>query len=118
MPFPLPDFHLFRPLDRTYPHLLSYGAFPPGTGGRRRPLRSHRADKGHGLRYLYNRWVFFIMGVAGVANVLLLIYRFVLHGFSSHVIEHVLALAFSTLACTLAMMIFADLTMKKPKSRR
>jgi len=65
-------------------------------------------------RYLYNRWLFLLIGLAGVGNVVLLTYRFAVLGLLSHAAEHVAAAVFSLVTCVLALAIFIDLTLRKP----
>jgi hypothetical protein len=66
------------------------------------------------VRYLYNRWVFLSIGLAGLGNVILLLYRFFVLGFLSHAPEHIAAGVFSLITCTLAFGIFVDLSLKNP----
>jgi hypothetical protein len=66
------------------------------------------------LRYLYNRWLFLSIGLSGLGNVILLLYRFFVLGSLSHAIEHIIAGVFSLITCTLAIGIFVDLTLKNP----
>jgi hypothetical protein len=67
------------------------------------------------LRLLYNRWLFFVIGLAGLGNVVLLAYRFAVIGLLSHPVEHIIAAIFSLVTCVLALAIFADLTFRKPE---
>ncbi len=66
------------------------------------------------LRYLYNRWLFLLIGLSGLGNVILLLYRFFVLGFMSHLPEHIAAGVFSLITCTLAFGIFVDLSLKNP----
>jgi hypothetical protein len=66
------------------------------------------------VRYLYNRWVFLAIGLSGLGNVVLLLYRFFVLGFRSHALEHITAGVFSLVTCMLAFGIFVDLTLKNP----
>jgi hypothetical protein len=66
------------------------------------------------VRYLYNRWVFLAIGLSGLGNVVLLLYRFFVVRLVSHVPEHVAAGVFSLVTCVLAFAIFVDLTLKNP----
>jgi hypothetical protein len=66
------------------------------------------------LRYLYNRWLFLAIGFSGLANIVLLLYRFFMLGFMSHAIEHIAAGVFSLITCLLAFGIFVDLSLKNP----
>jgi hypothetical protein len=66
------------------------------------------------LRYLYNRWLFLAIGLSGLGNVILLLYRFFVLGFLSHAPEHIAAFVFSLVTCTLAFGIFVDLSLKNP----
>jgi hypothetical protein len=66
------------------------------------------------VRYLYNRWVFLAIGLAGLGNIILLLYRFFVLGYLSHMLEHVAAGVFSLITCLLAFGIFVDLSLKSP----
>jgi CheY-like chemotaxis protein len=66
------------------------------------------------VRYLYNRWVFLSIGLSGLGNVILLLYRSFVLGFRSHAAEHIAAGVFSLVTCTLAFGIFVDLSLKNP----
>ena len=66
------------------------------------------------VRYLYSRWLFLTIGLSGLGNVFLLLYRFFVLGFMSHAIEHIVAGVFSLVTCTLAFAIFIDLSLKDP----
>jgi len=66
------------------------------------------------MRHLYNRWLFLSIGLAGLGNVVLLIYRFAVLGLMSHAPEHIAAAVFSLVTCVLALAIFVDLTLRKP----
>jgi hypothetical protein len=66
------------------------------------------------VRYLYNRWVFLLIGLSGLGNVFLLLYRFFVLGFLSHAPEHIAAGVFSLITCALAFGIFVDLSLKNP----
>jgi len=75
--------------------------------------------KGPRLRhYLYNRWLFLVIGLAGLGNVALLIYRFAVLGLLSHEAEHIAAAVFSLVTFVLAFAIFIDLTLRKPGSSK
>ncbi len=75
-------------------------------------------DRPPWMRYLYNRWLFLSIGLAGLGNVSLLVYRFVTLGLVSHPVEHIVAAIFSTVTFLLGMAIFADLTFRKPDKSR
>ena len=64
--------------------------------------------------YLYNRWLFLLIGLAGLGNVVLLIYRFAVLDLFSHAAEHIAAAVFSLVTFVLAFAIFIDLTLRKP----
>jgi tellurite resistance protein TehA-like permease len=66
------------------------------------------------VRYLYNRWVFLAIGLAGLGNIFLLVYRFAVLGFLSYVPEHLAAGLFSLVTCLLAFGMFVDLSLKNP----
>ena len=66
-------------------------------------------------RYLYNRWLFLFIGLAGLGNVVLLTYRFAVLGLLSHAAEHIAAAVFSLVTLVLALAIFVDLTLRRPK---
>ena len=66
------------------------------------------------VRYLYNRWVFLLIGLTGLGNIILLLYRFFVLGFLSFALEHIVAGVFSLVTCVLALGIFVDLSMKSP----
>jgi hypothetical protein len=66
------------------------------------------------VRYLYNRWVFLLIGLTGLGNIILLAYRFFVLGFLSYAPEHILAGVFSLVTCVLAFGIFVDLSLKSP----
>jgi len=70
------------------------------------------------VRYLYNRWLFLVIGVSGLGNVILLLYRFFVLGFLSHALEHLAAGLFSLVTCSLAFAIFVDLSMKNPNRHK
>jgi hypothetical protein len=67
------------------------------------------------VRYLYNRWVFLCIGLAGLANIVLLMYRFAIRGLLSYAPEHVAAAVFSLITALLALAIFVDLTLHRPR---
>jgi hypothetical protein len=66
------------------------------------------------VRYLYNRWLFLAIGLSGLANIFLLLYRFLVLGFMSHALEYIAAGVFSLITCTLAFGLFVDLSLKNP----
>jgi len=66
------------------------------------------------VRYLYNRWVFLLIGLTGLGNIILLAYRFFVLGFLSYAPEHILAGVFSLVTCVLSLGIFVDLSLKSP----
>jgi tellurite resistance protein TehA-like permease len=66
------------------------------------------------MRYLYNRWVFLAIGLAGLCNIILLLYRFIVLGFLSYALEHIAAGLFSLVTCVLAFGMFVDLSLKNP----
>ena len=66
------------------------------------------------VRYLYNRWVFLVIGLTGLGNIILLMYRFFVLGFLSFAFEHIVAGLFSLVTCLLSFGIFVDLSLKSP----
>jgi len=71
-------------------------------------------DRPRFVRFLYNRWVFLVIGLTGLGNIALLLYRFLVRGYFSYAPEHLLAGAFSLVTCVLALGIFVDLSLKSP----
>jgi hypothetical protein len=67
------------------------------------------------MRLLYNRWLFLLIGLAGLGNVVLLTYRFATIGLLGYPVEHIAAAVFSLVTCVLALAVFADLTLRKPE---
>ena len=70
------------------------------------------------VRYLYNRWVFLVIGLTGLGNIILLMYRFFILGFLSFAFEHIVAGVFSLVTCVLSLGIFVDLSLKSPGKDR
>jgi hypothetical protein len=71
-------------------------------------------DRPRFVRYLYNRWVFLLIGLMGLGNIALLLYRFFVLGVLNYAPEHILAGVFSLVTCVLALGIFVDLSLKNP----
>jgi hypothetical protein len=70
------------------------------------------------MRHLYNRWLFLLIGLAGLGNVVLLTYRFAVLGLLSHAAEHIAAGVFSLVTCVLALAVFVDLTLREPSRHK